>query len=146
MLEDANYRIVQMHICSFERRDGILSLDMKKYPERLCVHDKKNNIIIDVETGHKYPYVRILNMQEVYYKEDAKMLTPDKRVGCIEYAPIPYNLDKETLKLCRNIINLLQNGNFFPDGNKILSNEQYLEMINNSKKSAKTKKIVRKRK
>ena len=146
MLEDINYKIVQMHIGSFERKDGILSFDIKKYPERLCIHDKKNKIVVDVETGHQYPYVRILNMQEVYYKEDTKLLTSNKRVGCIEYSTILCELDKEKLELCKNIISLLQKGHLFLDGNKILTNEQYLEIINNSENIKKTKKIGRKRK
>lgn len=146
MLEDKNYRILQMHICSFERKNGVLTFDMNKYPQRLCVYDKQNKIVIDVETGHKYPYVRILYMRDIYHKEDAKMLTPDKRVGCMEYATFIDDIDKETLKECKNIIKLLENGKIFPDGNKILSNEQYLEMINDSKNNEKTKKIGRKRK
>ena len=40
-----DYAITQMHICSFERKNGILSFNTGKYPERLCVHDKKNNFI-----------------------------------------------------------------------------------------------------
>ena len=98
MLEDKNYRIVEMHIYSFERKNGMLSFDRYKYPERLCVHDKKNNIVIDVETCHQYPYVRVTNMHAFYNAEDVKTLTPDKRVGCIEYATSIYDLDKETLK------------------------------------------------
>ena len=144
MLEDKNYKIVKMHICSFERKNGILLFDMNKYPERLCVHDKKNKIIIDVETGHKYPYVRVLNMQSFYNVEEIKDLTQDKRVGCMEYATCIVELNKETLKSCKNIIKLLQDGKCFPDGNEILSNEQYLEMINESKNNEKTKKIGKK--
>lgn len=141
MLEDINYKIVKMHICSFERKNGILLFNTKKYPERLCVHDKKNKIVIDVETHHQYPYVRVTNMQDIYYKEDAKMLTPDKRVACMEYFTSIYDLNKEELKQCKAIINLLQKGKSFLDGNQVLSNEQYLEIINNSKKGQKTKKM-----
>lgn len=146
MLEDKNYRILEMHICSFERKDNILSFDMNKYPERLCVHDKVNKIVVDVETYHQYPYIKVLNMQYFYDLNDAKLLTPSKRVGCMEYATIPYNLDKRTLRSCRTIIRMLQSGKIFPDGNEILTNEQYLEMINSSENINKTKKMVRKRK
>ena len=146
MLEDNNYKIVTMHICSFERKNGMLSLNMNKYPERLCIHDKLNKVVIDVETNHQYPYVRILNMQSFYNIEESKMLTSDKRVACIEYATVPYDLGKETLKKCQNIIKALKEGKEFPDGNKVLSNEQYLEMINDSQKNEKTKKLGKKRK
>jgi len=146
MLEDKNYKIVKMHICSFERKNGGLIFDMNKYPERLCVYDKQNKFVIDVETSHRYPYVRILHMRDIYHKEDAKMLTPDKRVGCMEYATFIDDISKEELKECKNIIKLLQSGKTFPDGNQILSNEQYLETINNQKNAVKTKKRDRKRK
>ena len=146
MLEDKNHKIVKMHICSFERKDGMLVFDINKYPERLCVYDKQNKIVIDVETGHKYPYVRILHMRDIYHREDASMLTPNKRVGCMEYTTFIDNIEKEQLKKCKNIIRSLQNGKTFPDGNQILSNEQYLEMINNIEKGEKSKKIGGKRK
>lgn len=146
MLEDRRYKIAKMHICSPERKDGILVFDTKKYPERLCVYDKKNNIVIDVETGHEYPYIRVINMQDIYNKKDAEMLMPNARVACMEYGILIYDLDKEQLKECQNIIRLLRAGNVFPSGNLCLSNEQYLEMINNSKNDVKTKKIGRKRK
>lgn len=146
MLEDKNYKIVRMHICSFERKNGALTFDMKKYPERLCIYDKKNKVVIDVETSHSYPYVRVLYQQMFYDVEEVKTLTQDKRVGCIEYAALIFELDKKQLKKCRNIIKALQDGKSFPDGNQILSNEQYLEMINNKENPDKTKKIGRKRK
>lgn len=146
MLEDKNYRIVRMHICSFERKNGMLTFDMNKYPERLCVYDKENKFVIDVETSHKYPYVRVLYQQMFYDIEEVKSLTPDKRVGCMEYATNIYDLDKESLKKCQSIIKSLQNGKSFIEGNQTLSNEQYLEMINNMEKTQKTKKIGRKRK
>lgn len=146
MLEDKRYKIVKMHICSPERKHGILVFNTKKYPERLCVHDKKNNIVIDVETKHEYPYIRVTNMQDIYNKKDATMLMPNTRVACMEYGMLIYDLDFEQLEECQNIIRLLQAGKFFPKGNLILSNEQYLEMINNSKNDDKTKKIGRKRK
>lgn len=146
MLEDRRYKIAKMHICSPERKNGILVFDTKKYPERLCVHDKKNNIVIDVETGYEYPYVRVVNMQDIYFKKDAEMLRPNARVGCMEYGILIYDLDKEQLEKCQNIIKLLKVGKSFPNGNLFLSNEQYLEMINNSKNVVKTKKIGKKRK
>ena len=146
MLEDKDYRIVQMHICSFERKNGVLTFDMNKYSERLCVHDKKNKIVIDVETKHQYPYVRVLNMQTFYDMDEVKMLTPDKRVGCMEYVTVIFELNKEQLIACKKIISLLKKGKSFPNGNEVLSNEQYLEVINNSKSVVKTKKIERKRK
>ena len=122
MLEDKNYRIVKMHIGSFERKNGLLTFDRNKYPERLCVHDKENKFVIDVATYHKYPYIRVVNMQELYNKEDVKKLTPQKRVACMEYATITHDLKKEDLEHCKKIIKLLQSGKIFIDARKCSKN------------------------
>ena len=123
MLEDVNYKIVRMHIGSFERINGILAFDKNKYPERVCVHDKENKIVVDVETLHRYPYVRILNQQEIYYKEDVKFLTPNNRVGCMEYVTFLNDIGEEQLKQAQSIIRLLNGGYNFENGNLVLSNE-----------------------
>ena len=146
MLEDKNYKILKMHICSFRRKNGILTFDMEKYPERLCVFDKNHKMVIDVETGHQYSYIRVLNGQSFYDIEDVKMLTENNRVACMEYATFIYDLEKETLEKCKNIIKLLQKGHVFPKGNEMLSNEAYLETINNVQNKEKSKKIGKKRK
>ena len=140
MTVDNNYVITKMHICSFERRNGGLVFDMNKYPERLCVFDKKNKFVIDVETCHQYPYVRVLYQQMFYDIEEVKSLTPDKRVGCMEYATFDFDYDEKTLKRCMNIIKLLKNGKIFPNGNEELTNEEYLAVINRNKKEVKAKK------
>lgn len=146
MLEDKNYKILKMHICSFERKNGILTFDMKKYPERLCIYDKNNNVVIDVDTKHQYPYIRVLNGQSFYNIDEVKTLTSDRRVACMEYATFIYDLEKELLKDCKNIINLLQKGYVFPSGNEMLTNEEYLATINNSQNKEKSKKVFKKRK
>lgn len=146
MLEDKDYKILKMHICSFARKNGILTFDMKKYPERLCIFDKINKNVIDVETKHQYPYVRVLNGQCFYNTDDVKKLTPNKRVACIEYATFIYDLENDLLEECKNIIVSLKNGYVFPNGNEKLTNEEYLETINTSKSEDKIKKISRKRK
>ena len=146
MLEDKDYKILKMHICSFERKNGILTFDMEKYPERLCVFDKNKKIVIDVETWHKYPYIRVLNGQSFYDITDVKMLTPNNRVACMEYATFIHDLEKDVLEKCQKVIKLLQKGHEFPNGNEMLSNEDYLKFINNKENNVKTKKIGRKRK
>ena len=146
MIVDNDYAITQMHICSFERKNGILVFDMNKYPERTCVFDKKNKIIIDVETFHQYPYVRVLNHQMFYDIEEVKTLRPDKRVGCMEYATFDFYYDEKTLKRCARIIKMLKQGKIFPNGNDELTNEEYLAVINRNKNVQKTKKIGGKRK
>lgn len=149
MLENENYSIAKMHICSLEKKDNCFSLKLKEYPERLCVIDKVNKVVIDVETAHQYPYIKVLNNQ--YFLDmdiaEIKLLNSGERVGCISYATYSYGaLDLKKLKRCKYIIELLNEGYTFPDGNKELTNEEYLEVVKNSKKMRKVKKMQIKRK
>lgn len=137
-MENENYEIVIMHICKFERSDKDLILNLNKYPERLCVLDKNRNVAVDVNTAYEYPYVKIMNMA---YSID---LDEHKRYACIEYkSSLGLKAKKEDLLLCQEIINLLKQGFTFPDGNKELTNQEYLEML---KEEEKTAKILKKRK
>lgn len=146
MLKYDNYEIVKMHICSFEGKDGVLSFDIDKYPERLCVCDKSNKLVIDVETLHQYPYISGLNMQSFYDISNAETFSVGNRIGCIEYATCPYELENESLEMCINIIEQLKLGQIFPDGNSILTNEEYLLIAKVSETGEKIKKIGTKRK
>ena len=129
MLKYDNYEIMKMYICSFERNNGILSFDISKYPERLCVCDKNNKVVIDVETLHQYPYINALNRQTFYDIGDVKTIGSSNRVGCIEYATIPYELETESLEMCINIIEQLKNDVEFQDGNEVYDNKAYLEYL-----------------
>ena len=141
------YEIREMHICKFENKNGLLTSDLNVYPSRLCILDKTNRIVIDVETGHKYPYLKITNMS--YLNGDSKRENIDinKRYSCLEYASLLYSqLDSRMLNKCEEIIKLLNNGHEFPNGNDELTNEQYLEMLNSNKKTKNKEKKFKKRK
>lgn len=149
MLENDNYSIVKMHICSMDKKDNCFSLKLKDYPERLCVIDKVNKVVIDVETAHQYPYIRIINHQ--YYLDmdiaEIKLLNSGERVGCIAYAMLLKNsLDSKILRRCKYIVKLLSEGYTFPDGNKELTNDEYLDVVNNPKTMKKFNKMQIKRK
>jgi len=138
------YEIVKMHICSFDIVDGSLLTSLEKYPARLCVFDKENKRVIDVKTMHEYPYLRVINMTYIPRKDNQKCVEMGKRYACIEYVTLlNFDLDSREIDECQNIINLLNKGYKFKDGNTELSNDQYLKMVN---KKEKINRIVKKRK
>lgn len=140
-------RIAKIHICSFER---VSSKDFKfnteKYPERLCVIDENNKIAVDVETKHQYPYVETTSTLHFINNMYINQINEGQRVACFGYVIIlpTHDLSSKELDECNKIINLLKQGKNFKDGNKELTNEEYLEMINNSKHETKIKKIRKK--
>ena len=148
MANEKKLRIARLHICNFENyNENILKMNLQKYPDRLCIIDDENDIVIDVETKHRYQYVRTINMLYFLSDFESKKVSVGKRVGCFEYSYL--SLDKLTsdeLKQCKEIINLLKQGFIFPDGNEELTNEQYLELINTPKMDEEPKKMIKSRK
>lgn len=141
-MENENYKIVKMHICKFERTEKGLALNLNKYPERLCVLDKNRKVAVDVNTCFEYPYVKVMNM--TYIVNDGIKVNDQKRYACIEYGSLlGPDVKKEELLLCKEILNLLKQGVTFPDGNKELTNQEYMEML---KEEENCNKILKKRK
>ena len=141
------YQIVKMHICSFLRTGGIDTACLGKYPVRLCVLDKNNRRAIDVVTMHEYPYVKMVNMKYLAPENNDFKIEIGKRYACVEYKTIlSLDLSSKELDRCKNIISLLNNGYKFKDGNKELTNEQYLQKVYNVEKTDKLVKKLKKRK
>ena len=141
-MENENYKIVKMHICRFERTEKGLALNLNNYPERLCVLDKNRKVAVDVKTAFEYPYVKIINM--TYIANEDVNINDQKRYACIEYDSfLGIDVKKEDLLLCKEILNLLKQGVTFPDGNKELTNQEYMEMLKEEKNNIK---IMKKRK
>lgn len=147
MLENKKIRMAKMHICPFEKYDETrLKFDLEKYKERLCVIDENKDIVIDVENRHQYTYVRTVSMLYFLNEIELKKVEVGKRVACFEYNSICLSdLSSDDLKKCKEVIELLKQGFIFPEGNKQLTNEEYLELITNKKKEE-PKKMVKTRK
>lgn len=147
-MEHENFRISKIHICSFDKEkesDNFFKLDVYKYPVRICVIDEKKGIAIDVVTKHQYPYVRIINMSYSTDEQGLEEVTRGKRAACIEYHLFPHlELNSEILEKCNEVIKLLKNGFKFPDGNLELTNEEYLNLIDQQKTEENNKKIRKK--
>ena len=140
MIENESYQMLTVPICSFQKKNGVLSFNLKQYNERLCIFDKFNNVVIDVETCHQYPCMSGMNMQCFFDIGEGK-IEKYKRIACTEYAKtISNELNLKVLKKCKGIIILLSAGIKFPDGNEKLSNEVYLNLIKGNKSKKKVKK------
>lgn len=149
-MNDENYQILTMHICKFKNIGKNLFLNSNSCPERLCILDKKEKIVIDVKSGCQYPYVKIINM--TYIISNGVAIDDSMEYACLEYSNIyEQKMSKDDLLLCKEIIQLLKQGVTFPDGNKekdiLERNEmlyrEYGELLNTDKNS---NKILQKRK
>lgn len=142
-----NIRIARIHICTIEKADGNnIKLDLQNYPERLCVIDEENSIVIDVETKHQYPYIRTVNRLYFASEDDVARIKYGKRNAYFDYSNfLMLDFSLSELNRCKEIIEQLKQGVVFIDGNEALTNEEYLNMIKNSKKENPPKKKCKKR-
>ena len=140
-MKNNRYIVCWLQICPFERLNGgILKPNRDDYPYRLCVLDKKKDIVIDIKTSHKYNYI---HTSLVYFlQEEAKKIEDGKRYAINELHSSIFLVTEEDVEKTREIICELDNNIGFVDGNKVLSNEQYLEKILEEEKN----KIKRKEK
>lgn len=116
-----------------------LKLDFN-YPPRFCVIDKEKKIAIDIQMGLKYDYIETKSNLFVL-NEHADKIKENKRVAMGNITNLS-NIDENTIKLGKKIIKKIQNNDIFIDGNDVLSNEEYLQIVNiqtNLKFKVKTK-------
>lgn len=139
-MKDNKYSICWLQICPFDRLEGgILKPNRDDYPYRLCVLDRESSIAIDVKDEVSYEYIRT---STVYFlNQESKKIEKDKRYAIMEINLYMKGIEKEDYIRANGIINKLNAGKEFIDGNSI-SNEEYLKNINNEN----NKVIVKKRK
>lgn len=145
-MKKESIRISRIHICVFEKNnENKIKIDTQKYPDRICVIDEEKNIAIDVQTKHQYPYIRIVNRLYFASSDEVERVKYGKRNACFECHTLPM-LEFTSLELnrCNEVIEQLKQGVEFLDGNEVLTNEEYLEMIKNEKRDIKVKKMLKK--
>ena len=137
-MKNSRYNVSWLQICPFERlKSGLLKPNREDYPYRLCVVDKKSGNVIDVKTNNSYKYI---HTSSIYFMhEEAKKIIDGKRYAIRELQSSMFSISEEDLKLAREIINKLNNNIDFVDGNEVLSNEQYLEIIKEKNNKVKMK-------
>lgn len=115
------------------------------YPElRLCVIDNENKFAIDVIHELKYQYIDTINNR--YLKDNLIYNVDDgKRIAIF---PNKLMLTSDvTRKMCEDVIDKLESGYIFPDGNEVLDNRMYLELLGRERKQQKSKikKIIKRK-
>lgn len=122
------YTINEINICTFRfNKQGRISPNLNEYPQaRLCVIDTENKIAIDVIHRLKYDYIETLS--RLYFMNEAsKKIKENKRAAIFPYSLI--HIDRSDMKKAKKIINELENGYSFCDGNEVYNNEEYLELL-----------------
>ena len=127
-MKNSRYIVCWLQICPFERlKNGLFKPNRDDYPYRLCVIDKDTGNVIDVKTSHMYKYIHI---SAIYFMhEEAKKIEDGKRYAINELQSSMFLAPEEDIEEAKKIIYMLDNNIGFVDGNKSLSNEQYLERI-----------------
>lgn len=143
MIKQNKPMIARIHICCFESFNNNLKTDLQKYLDRLCIIDEEKDIVVDVETRHQYKYVRTVSMLYFLNELETKKIIPGKRFGCFKYDNSLIDVSSDELKECKKIIDLLKQGYEFPNGNDVLTNEEYLELINRPKIEEQPKKLFK---
>lgn len=120
------FSINEIHICTFERINNLFKPNLNEYPLRFCVVDKSNGIVIDIEHELKYDYVETVS--GLYFiNESMKKIRDNKRAAIFPMTLI--DIDEDIRKRANNIINRLKSGEEFKDGNDVLGNEEYLNIV-----------------
>lgn len=130
MNKSERFLVTEMFICPFINIDNKWIKPDLDYPLRFCVIDKERKIVVDIKSNLKYDYVETMSM--LYFINDSyKKIRNHKRVGV--FPVFPLSIDSEIIKISNDIITKLENGKDFEDGNEVLSNEEYLKLIEKEK-------------
>ena len=125
---DKRYRITEVNICTFEYiSDKCVKPRLNSYPHfRLCVIDKEKSIAIDIYHELKYDFLKTLNM--VYFINGSiSNIRENKRAAVQPIITLDFTNDE--IIRAKKIIKKLEEGYQFKDGNDVLNNEQYLELV-----------------
>lgn len=138
---DERFEISELSICTFKIEKGIIQPELNKYPRRLCVIDKQRRIVVDVK--HKLEYDYIETVSGIYFiNKSSEKIKENKRAAifpCIMFLNDTDIEDRKDLISAKEIIQKLSLGKKYEDGNLVFNNEQYLEKIEQDKKTTKNK-------
>lgn len=130
------YTVTHVNICPLNICEYGVKPNLNEYPEtRLCVIDNENLIAVDVEHELKYEFIE--TMSGLYLiNRTSKDLNSGKRYAIFPY--VVFGIGRENLNKADKIIEKLENGFNFPDGNEELSNEKYLAVLSKKEENQKT--------
>ena len=121
---------VKAIISPFTKTKTKTTFDYDNFAEsRLCVIDSDETFVVDVIHGLKYDYIKTIN--GVYYKpgEMEKIVDGQRYAIYSDYIGCTEGEQKMALEAIR----LLEEGYEFPEGNEVLNNIDYYNVIQNEK-------------
>lgn len=136
---DDRFLFKKMFISPLEiSSDGKSIKPIMEYPLRYCVIDTKEMIVIDIENELSYTYIETFSRLYVL----AQAIKAIKNNHRVAITPVHiFTCDSNLIKKSKEIINRLENGEKFQNGNDVFNNEEYLENI-----SHKQNKVMKKNK
>lgn len=121
------YSVNEVNICTFNLENGQIKTNLNLFPQtRLCVIDKEDGIAVDVKHELKYDYIETVSgLYFVSYALDK--IKDNRRVAVFPLLNI--GISEDEYKMAKTVINKLESGYEFQDGNVVLSNEEYLKVL-----------------
>lgn len=134
-MRNNRYEISLLYICPFKCLDEVNIIPDLRYPPRLCVVDNLKGKAIDIENRLEYEYID--RVQRLNVNGIGDKISGEKRVAI----PALYCLNTTEIfyEQCLKIMNDLESGVRFKNGNSVLDNEEYLKEITRTQKKVKVK-------
>ena len=133
------YQIKDVNICTFSfDKEGSIKPNLNEYPYiRTCLIDTEKNIAIDINHEVEYDYLQ--TQSRLYFINGAsEKIKENKRAAIFSYYVV--SVDPEVEKKAKDIVKKIEKGVKFPDGNDVLSNEDYLIRVGIEEEEAERKK------
>lgn len=128
----SSYEICWLQICPFvevnitSNKNLLRPLRNEDYEYRLCVFDKQKRKAIDVDLEIEYNYIETSLLY--FIGEESKKIEINKRYACFKLPLGMKNVDSGTLIKAVDVINYIEKGIEYTDGNSI-SNEEYIGIL-----------------
>ena len=138
------YSVNEVNICTFNLENGQIKTNLNSFPQtRLCVIDNEAGIAVDVKHELKYDFIETVSgLYFVSYALDK--IKDNRRVAVFPLLNI--GISEDECKMAKSVINKLESGYEFQDGNIALSNEEYLKVLELEKLNSTNQKKYFKRK
>ena len=138
------YSVNEVNICTFNLENGKNKTNLNSFPQtRLCVIDNEAGIAVDVKHELKYDFIETVSgLYFVSYALDK--IKDNRRVAVFPLLNI--GISEDECKMAKSVINKLESGYEFQDGNIALSNEEYLKVLELEKLNSTNQKKYFKRK
>ncbi len=124
--ENKRFLIKSMYICPFDFSKENFVVQREGYPMRFCVLDTDKKIAVDILHGLKYDYLETLSGLYILSDYITQIKNGERYAAFPEQSNGPDNI---TFSKALDIIKKLKAGGKFENGNEVLSNDEYLNLI-----------------